>query len=62
MLSATKDEKTCEKLIEIHTTLLLIKPLVCFIPFYLVTGQGILIENKKKVIEGQEEVEKRAVH
>lgn len=61
VLSVTKDEKTCEKLIETHTTLLLKKILVCFVPFYLVPGQGILIL-KKKVIESQEEVGKRAVH
>lgn len=61
VLSVTKDEKTCEKLIETHTTLLLKKILVCFVPFYLVPGQGILIK-KKKVIENQEEVGKRAVH
>lgn len=58
-----KDEKTCEKLIEIHTTLLLIKTLVCFVPFYLVPGQGILIKRKQNIIiENQEEVGKRAVH
>lgn len=61
VLSVTKDEKTCEKLIEVHTILLLIKALVCFAPFYLVPGQGILIK-KPKVIENQEEVGKRAVH
>lgn len=61
VLSVTKNEKTCEKLIETHTTLLLKKSLVCFLPFYLVPGQGILIK-KKKVIESQKEVGKRAVH
>lgn len=48
VLSVTKDEKTCEKLIETHTTLLLKKILVCFVPFYLVPGQGILIKKKKR--------------
>lgn len=46
VLSVTKEEKTCEKLIEIHTTLLLIKSLVCFLPFYLVPGQEILKTKK----------------
>lgn len=45
VLSVTKEEKTCEKLIEIHTTLLLIKSLVCFVPFYLVQVGNI--ETKK---------------
>lgn len=60
LLSVTKGEKTCEKLIEIHTTLVK-KTLACFVPFYLVPGLGILIK-KNKVIENQEEAGKRAVH